>query len=132
MYGTVMVVENEVYILEALKDILDSVGIAPICVRSGQDGVTIFQNRHSEIDLVILDLNLPGMGGTEVLAALREIKPEVPVIVSSGYDEQDIRRRLGEQRFVSILRKPYNTQALLQQVQQELIGNNSSASRLHD
>jgi two-component system, cell cycle sensor histidine kinase and response regulator CckA len=129
MRGTVMIVENETLILEAMQDILHSAGLSPICVRSGQDSLLVFQKRHDEIDLVILDLNLPGMEGADVLTALRKIKPQVPVIISSGYDEQDIWRRLGQQTAVSILRKPYNIQTLLQHVQQELIARHPPHSR---
>jgi len=126
MPATVMVVENEVFVLEALEDILGSAGLVSIGARSGKDGVTIFQKHHQNIDLVILDLHLPGMNGVEVLKSLREIKPDIKVIISSGYDERDIIRQLGDQPPATILKKPYNAQTLLDRVEDELNRNNDT------
>jgi len=123
-----MVVENEVFVLEALEDILGSVGLVSIGARSGKDGVTIFQKHHQEIDLVILDLHLPGMNGADVLKLLRTIKPEIKVIISSGYEEGDIVRQLGDMQPPSILKKPYSARTLLDKVQDELGRNTSSLS----
>lgn len=128
MPATVMVVENEVFVLEALEDILDSAGLVSIGARSGKDGVMIFQNHHQEIDLVILDLHLPGMNGAEVLKSLRTIKPDVKVIISSGYEERDIIRQLGDQPSITILKKPYNARTLLDRVHDELGRNNDLLS----
>ncbi|MCA9872802.1 MAG: response regulator [Anaerolineales bacterium] len=118
--------ENEVFVLEALEDILGSAGLVSIGARSGKDGVTIFQKHHQNIDLVILDLHLPGMNGVEVLKSLREIKPDIKVIISSGYDERDIIRQLGDQPPATILKKPYNAQTLLDRVEDELNRNNDT------
>jgi two-component system cell cycle sensor histidine kinase/response regulator CckA len=120
MSATVLVVDNEVFVLEALEAILDSAGLVSISAKSGKDGVTIFQERHQEIDLVILDIHLPGMDGVEVLQSLRTIKPGVKVIISSGYDESDILRQLGSQPGARILKKPYNARMLLDCVSSEL------------
>jgi len=115
-----MVVENEVFVLEALEDILNSAGLISIGARSGKDGVTIFQKHHKEIDLVILDLHLPGLDGPEVLKTLRSIKPDVKVIISTGYDERDILRQLGDQQPTTVLKKPYNAWTLLEHVRDQL------------
>lgn len=123
-----MVVENEVFVLEALEDILGSAGLVSIGARSGNDGVTIFQKHHQEIDLVILDLHLPGMNGADVLKSLRTIKPEIKVIISSGYEEGDIVRQLGDLQPTSILKKPYSARTLLDRVHDELGRNTTSLS----
>lgn len=122
MSTTVMVVENEVFVLEALEDILGSIGVVSIGAMSGQDGLKIFRKHHQSIDLVILDMNLPGMDGAEVLRLLRQVKPQVKVIISSGYDERDIERQLGDQPLPTILRKPFTAQMLLDRVKNELEG----------
>ncbi len=117
-----MVVENEIFVLEALEDILGSIGVVSLGAMSGQDGLTLFRKYHQSIDLVILDMNLPGMDGAEVLRTLRQIKPQVKVIISSGYDERDVERQLGDQPLPTILRKPFNAQMLLDRVRDELEG----------
>jgi DNA-binding response OmpR family regulator len=122
MPGTVMVVENETYILEAVETILESAGFKPIAAQSAREGMLIFQQRHEEIDLVILDWHLPdGLTGVEVLHRLQTIDPDVKILISTGYDERLIQQRLAPASApVSILKKPYSAQTLLQVVESEL------------
>lgn len=119
---SVLVVENEPFMREAVEDILDSVGIAVFSAKDGHEGVATYLSNKEKIDLVILDLRLPGLTGAEILQMLRSINPLVKVVVASGYDEQEIKRQLKGQRTSSILRKPYNADTLLSTVQTVLDG----------
>lgn len=114
---SVLVVENEPFMREAVEDILDSVGINVFSAEDGHEGVATYLSNKDKIDLVILDMRLPGLTGAEILQMLRSINPLVKVIVASGYDEQEIQRQLKGQPTASILRKPYNADALLSAVQ---------------
>lgn len=120
MTNTVLIVENEPFVLDAMEEILATIGFRSICVRDGNRGVDTYKERSSEIDVVILDMNLPGMGGPEVYQVIQRVNPDVKVIVSSGYDERDIIERFGDPRPTSILKKPFNAQMLLDQVQSAL------------
>lgn len=122
MFDTVLVVENEAYILEAMAAILGSAGIESLTAQSAREGMSLFQQRHDEIDLVILDWHLPGeIGGSEVLHQLQEIDPGVKVLISTGYDVRTIRERLGDaSTAIPILKKPYNAKTLLDVVQNEM------------
>jgi DNA-binding NtrC family response regulator len=120
MTHTVLIVENELFVLDAMEEILATGGFKSICVRNGKHGVDTYKERISEIDLVILDMNLPGMAGPEVYQVMQGFNPNVKVIVSSGYDESDVIERFGEPRPTSILKKPFNAQMLLEQVQSVL------------
>ena len=118
----VLVVENEPFMREAVEDILDSVGIEVYSAEDGHKGVAAYLSHKDKIDLVILDMRLPGMAGAETLQMLRSINPSVKVIVASGYDEQEVQRQLKGQPITSILRKPYNADTLLSTVQ-AVLGN---------
>lgn len=120
MAGSVLVVENEPFMREAVEDILDSIGIEVFSAEDGHAGVATYLSNKDKIDLVILDMRLPGMPGAEILQMLRTINPLVKVIVASGYDEQEVRRQLKGQPTASILRKPYSADTLLTVVQTEL------------
>lgn len=122
MFDTVLVVENETYILEAMAAILDSVGIESLTAQSGQEGLSLFQKHHQEIELVILDWHLPGdIGGNEVIHRLQAIDPAVKVLISTGYDTRTIQDKLGDMATaVSILKKPYNAETLLSIVRHEM------------
>jgi CheY-like chemotaxis protein len=118
--GFVLVVENEPFIREAVEDILDSVGIEVFSAGDGHEGVATFLANKDKIDLIILDMRLPGMAGAETLRMLRSINPLVKVIVASGYDEAEVQMQLKGQPTASILRKPYNADTLLSTVQAAL------------
>lgn len=118
--GSVLVVENEPFMREAMEDILDTIGLKVIGVGDGQEGIDTYVTNQDKIDLVILDMRLPGMGGAEILRKLRTINPLVKVIIASGYDEQEVRQQIPDYQSVSFLKKPYNADVLLSTVERFL------------
>ena len=113
MNGTVLIVENEPLVREAMEDILSADGLKAIATSNGRDCIATYRAWKHEIELVILDMRLPGMDGPSILRILRGINPSVKAIVSSGYDEQAILRGFGNQVVAGILRKPFSADALL-------------------
>ena len=95
-------------------------GLAVITAVGGQAGVEAYQEHWQKIGLVVLDLSMPGMDGNETFQALSEINPDVAVILSSGYDENEVTRRFGEKGLVGFLKKPYNLASLINTVQQHM------------
>lgn len=116
MNGSVLVIENEPLVLEALEDILDLVGLHVVSAEDGEEGVAAYQKHLDQIELVILDMRLPGKDGPDILKALRTINPAVKVIVSSGYDEDEIAQRFIDHQPIQILKKPYDAETLLAKV----------------
>jgi len=114
--GSVLVIENERFMREAVEDILDTIGLNVIGAGDGHEGVAAYLSQQNKIDLVILDMKLPGMDGPEVLRQLRTINPFVKVLIASGYEEQEVRRWLKDQQRVTILKKPYDADTLLSTV----------------
>lgn len=102
---------------EAVEDILNMGGHEVISTSDGHEGIAAFLSYQDKIDLIILDMKLPGMDGAETLGRLREVDPLVKVIIASGYDEQEVRRRLNSHQSAFILKKPYNADTLLSTVQ---------------
>jgi len=74
----------------------------------GQDAVERFEAADPKPDVVVLDLNMPRMGGLQALVRMREIEPHVEVIVVSGYLENDVHRQLREAGVRSVLHKPFD------------------------
>lgn len=120
MNNTVLIIENELFVLNAMEEILISAGINPICVQNGTQGVATYKERSNEIGAVILDVNLPGIDGPGVFRVLRDVNPEVKVIVSSGYEEADVLSRFDNSTAISILKKPFNAKMLIDSVQSVL------------
>lgn len=120
MTGSVLIVENEPLVREAMEDILDSSGFKPIATASGREGIAAYIAQQDSIELVILDMRLPGMDGAEVLRALRVINPQLKAIISSAYDEHIIRQGFNGEPVASILKKPFNADSLLASVREAL------------
>jgi DNA-binding NtrC family response regulator len=120
MNSSVLIVENEPLVREAMEDILDASGFKPIATGSGLEGIAAYKAKRDEIALVILDMRLPGMDGPEILKALRGINPCVKAIVSSAYDEHEIRQGFNGEPVTRILKKPFNARSLLDSVREAL------------
>jgi two-component system cell cycle sensor histidine kinase/response regulator CckA len=69
--------------------------------------VEIFRARKDEISLVLLDLSMPGMNGWETLAKLRVLRPDIPVVLASGYDEAQVMQGDHPEQPHAFVHKPY-------------------------
>ncbi len=112
----VLVIDDEESVREAVSDILDMEGITVLQAANGQKGIDIYQSRQAEIDLILLDLSMPGLSGEDTLKKLRQINPQVRVLLSSGYSESDVTFRLDQSGLVGFLQKPYHMNTLLEEV----------------
>ncbi len=112
----VLVIDDEEGVCEAVTDILDIKEIPTLTALDGQAGLDIYRQRMNDIGLVLLDLSMPGMDGAETFRGLRQIDPQAPVILSSGYDEKDVFHQFDEQGALGFLQKPYNLVTLLETV----------------
>jgi DNA-binding response OmpR family regulator len=84
--------------------------------------VDIFAERADEVDLVLLDMTMPRMGGEEAFRELRKLRPRVPVILSSGYNEQDATARFAGKGLAGFIQKPYRPSELLARIREALAG----------
>lgn len=106
---TILVIEDEPDIVAVFREALESLGYTVHAALDGQHGVELFREHLDDVDLVLLDLTIPTMPGTEVLRHLRLLRPGVPVVISSG-DVSVITANLpGVAR---VLQKPYNLSVL--------------------
>ncbi len=104
---TVLVVDDEPAILEICREALESFGYRVICADSGEDALEIYRSDPRAVDLVIMDLSMPGMGGRKCLAEMLAIRPEAKALVATGYASETVMRELGGLGAVSVIGKPY-------------------------
>ena len=116
--GVVLVIDDQAPVREAVGEVLAMVGVVVLTAENGREGIQIYQERMDEIDLVLLDLAMPGLSGQETLQQLRQINPAIKVILSSGYGEEEIAK--GFANAEDYLQKPYNIDQLIQLVSQYL------------
>ena len=88
-------------------DALELLGYEGLFASSGIDAIQQFQENRSDIDLVILDLHLPDMTGEDVLTELRAIKPEITVLIASGYEYSQKAEKMKELKVDDYLSKPF-------------------------
>ncbi|MCE5272838.1 PAS domain S-box protein [bacterium] len=117
----VLLVDDEQPILQMAASILAEFGYKCCQAASGEEALGIFAEAGSRIDLVISDIGMPNMNGTELMQRLRAVNPKVKIIFSSGYAPQSTREmiEMGVNGFVA---KPYQAKALAQAVRKVLDG----------
>jgi CheY-like chemotaxis protein len=94
-----------------------------ITARSGQDALDIYRERQADIDIVVMDMIMPGMGGGETFDRLRQINPHVKVLLSSGYSINGQASQIIERGCNGFIQKPFNMKQLSAKLRQILDGN---------
>ena len=100
-------------------------GLESVAAVDGQQGVDLFATHPGSFDAVLLDLTMPKMDGAEAFIELRRLEPHVPVILMSGYNEQDAVSRLGSQDMAGFLQKPFQLEDLQEILRRILDGETS-------
>lgn len=83
--GTVLLVDDEEMILEVSKELLETIGYQVIIARSGEEAIEFYKKNKDDIDIVLLDISMPGMGGGETYDRLKEINSDIKVLLSTGF-----------------------------------------------
>ena len=111
--GTVLIVDDEKVIRDLGARILGRQGFEVLKAESGAQALELFRAHTEEIAVVLLDLTMPGLSGEETFRELRRIRPDVRVILSSGYNEQDAIDRFVGEGLAGFLKKPYSNADLV-------------------
>ncbi len=110
--GTVLIVDDEAAIRSALGTLVGDMGFSILLAENGRHALELFDAAPGDVVLVLLDLTMPLMGGAEAFARLRARAPTLPVIMMSGYSEQQAFDRLSGESRTGFLGKPYSVDAL--------------------
>jgi PAS domain S-box-containing protein len=113
---TVLVVDDEDIVREMVAEILKSSGYKTVCASSGEEGVDVLRAGTVDVDLVLLDMVMPGMDGEQTFDALRKIKPQVPVLLTTGFSQGESCVRVLNNGAKGLVRKPYKSEDLLQHI----------------
>lgn len=120
----VLVADDDESVRESLRKLLHGEGYQVVSVANGAEAVEIFRREQDEIDLLLVDLNMPLKNGWATLDRLREVNPSLPVLIVTGQPHQ---YELAEAAGVcALVEKPIDVPALLQLIQQLLAGPEAS------
>jgi len=111
-HGCALLADDEEGIRLVGRRILEQLGFKVITASNGREAVDCFRQQAGEFRCVLLDLTMPELDGVEALEMIREIKPDVPVLLTSGYDEKDVQRRYGSAPLSGFIQKPFEANIL--------------------
>jgi PAS domain S-box-containing protein len=118
--GTILLIDDEKMILDVGIELLEELGYTVQSAMSGQEAIDVFQKDRDKIDLVIMDMIMPGMGGGETFDRLKEIDPDLKVLLSSGYSINGQATKILRRGCDGFIQKPFNMNQLAEKVQQIL------------
>lgn len=104
---TVLVVDDEDIVRESTTSILDFMGFRSLAAESGEKAVQIVKQQPDSVDMVLLDMTMPGMNGVETFKALRAISSGLPVVLASGYSTADTIALFAEEKPNGFIQKPF-------------------------
>jgi CheY-like chemotaxis protein len=126
--GTILVIDDEESVLSVARRALQMVGYKVLVANDGLEGLETFRAHSTTITLVVLDWTMPRMNGEDVLRAIRDIRHDTPVILSSGYSEVDTLDRCRELVPAGFIQKPYLATDLIDLVRTTLTGSSTESA----
>lgn len=116
--GVALLADDEPAVLQVCTAMLERFGYVVVVARDGQEAVDLFAERGSRIDLVVLDLSMPHLDGVQALERIRALRPDVPAILTSGYDELYLTTHLERPGACAFIDKPFTTDKLRRKLQE--------------
>jgi len=117
---TILLVDDEEMITDIGQKMLQKLGYRVILAESGRKAIQKFEKLHSRIDLVILDMIMPEMGGSETFDQLKAIAPDIKVLLSSGYSLDGQASQIMKRGCNGFIQKPFNLKHFSQKVREIL------------
>jgi len=110
--GTVLIADDEANVRAVGKAMLEHIGFKVVIAPDGRDALKTLDKYADEIVCVLLDLTMPRLGGEETFREIRELAPGLPVILCSGYHEQDATRAFAGKGLAGFIQKPFSLATL--------------------
>lgn len=117
---TILVVDDERIIIEVTSEMLTEIGYNVLTARSGEEALAVYGENQGRIDLVILDMIMPGMGGGATFDRLKAVNPDIKVILSSGYSINGQAGEIMARGGKAFLQKPYRLVDLSRKIREVL------------
>lgn len=114
--GMVLIIDDEEVVRRAARSAMEHNGFTVFEAADGREGVELFDRLHDRLSGVLLDLTMPRMDGREVWSHIRGIRPDMKILVSSGFEEPDAMKRFAEEPGLAFIKKPYRASALVQRM----------------
>jgi len=110
--GTVLLVDDEEVILEVGRELLEALGYRVLLAQDGKEAVKVYGKNQDQIDIVVLDVVMPGMGGGEAYDRMKDINPDIKVLLSSGFSIDGEASKILERGCNGFIQKPFTMKEL--------------------
>ncbi|MDY7036010.1 MAG: PAS domain S-box protein [Thermodesulfobacteriota bacterium] len=117
---TILLVDDEEMILDIGDQMLKKLGYEVLPAMNGQEALVLYNKHQDKIDMVLLDMVMPGMGGGETYDRLKEINPDIKVLLSSGYSIDGRAKKILEKGCSGFIQKPFNMEQLSRKIREIL------------
>jgi PAS domain S-box-containing protein len=117
---TILVAEDDEAVLKLCTRILRNAGYSVLTAEDGEEAVRMFEDHADEIDLVLVDVVMPKLGGKEAVARILKQRPDMRHLYASGYSENAVHTNFVQKRGLQLIGKPYQPEALLRAVREAL------------
>jgi len=121
-FETVLVVDDEEAITEISTELIECLGYRTMSAGSGSEALEIYEKRMEDIDMLIIDLIMPEMGGGELYDRLKKLNPEVKVLLSSGYSVEGEASKILERGCCGFIQKPFGLKEISRKLREVLDG----------
>jgi signal transduction histidine kinase len=118
--GAVLIIDDEDLVRRAARATLEHFGYTVYDAASGPDGADLFSRLHDRVSAVLLDLTMPRMDGYDVWRYIRRVRPDMKVVISSGFEEADAMKQFSEDPALLFLKKPFTAAGLGNKIQEAL------------
>ena len=115
--GTVLVVDDDDGVRTVATLSLERAGFRVVAARDGEEGVAALRERVGEIDAVLLDMTMPRLSGADTCHMIRQMLPDLPIVLTSGYTEPDAITRFAADEVAGFLQKPFSPATLVRMIQ---------------
>jgi PAS domain S-box-containing protein len=117
---TILLIEDEYLILKVIRQLLKSYRYSVYVAADGEEALEVFARHRDEIALVLTDVGLPKMSGIDVFKKLKEMDPQIKVVLASGFFEPDLKFSLHQLGVKGFIQKPYSNDEVLQKLREVL------------
>ena len=117
---TVLLVDDEEIVIGVGQQMLERLGFSVLTARSGQEAVDVYKNNPDDVDLVLLDMIMPGLEAGDTYDKLKAVNPAIKVILSSGYSLDQKAGAIIERGCNGFIQKPFNMKILQEKIEEIL------------
>lgn len=117
---TILLVDDEDMIIEIGSRILEKLGYNVMCAKSGKEGIALYKVKKEEVNLVILDMVMPDMGGAEIFDVLKSVNKDIKILIASGYNMDDDGGELISKGCNGFIQKPFRMEEISRKIREIL------------